>query len=149
MSQKKYRVTLTTEERQELEALVHKGKAAARVITRARVLLKADASEGCPAWTDERIEEALDVGLATVGRIRESFVEDGLQATLRPRQLNREYRRKLDGEQEAHLIALACSAPPPGFARWSLRLLAERFVDLGHVAQLCPETVRRALKKTN
>src|SRR4051795_12674765 len=114
MNQKKYRVTLMAQERQDLEALVNKGKAAARTITRARVLLKADASAAGPAWTDERIKEALDVGLVTVYRVRQSFVEDGLQATLRPRKTSREYLRKLDGDQEAHLIALACSAPPPG-----------------------------------
>jgi hypothetical protein len=148
MSQKKYRVTLTAEERRDLEALVSKGKAAARTITRARILLKADASDAGPAWPDERITDALDVGLVTVYRIRQSFVEDGLQATLRPRKTNREYQRKLDGEQEAHLIALACGAPPPGRARWTLRLLAERFVDLGHADEICPETVRQTLKKT-
>lgn len=134
---------MTAEERQDLEGLINKGKAAARTITRARVLLEADASEVGPAWTDERIKEALDVGLVTVYRIRQSFVEDGLQATLRPRKTSREYDRKLDGEQEAHLIALACGEPPPGRARWSLRLLAERFVDLGHVDEVCPETVRQ------
>jgi transposase len=149
MNQKKYRVTLTAEERLDLEGLINKGKAAARTITRARVLLKADASDGGPAWTDERIKDALDLGLVTVYRIRQSFVEDGLQATLRPRKTNREYQRKLDGDQEAHLIALACGAPPPGRARWTLRLLAERFVDLGHVEEVSPETVRQTLKKTN
>ena len=148
MSQKTYRVTLTAEERQDLEALIHKGKAAARTITRARVLLKADASGDGPAWTDEQIHDALDVGLVTVYRIRQSFVEDGLQATLRPRKTNRDYQRKLDGDQEAHLIALACGKPPPGRARWTLRLLAERFVDLGQVEEISPETVRQTLKKT-
>jgi transposase len=148
MNQKKYRVTLTAEERQDLQGLINKGKAAARTITRARILLKADASDGGPAWTDERIRDALDVGLVTVYRIRQSFVEDGLQLTLRPRKTNREYDRKLDGEQEAHLIALACSAPPLGRARWTLRLLAERFVDLRHVEEISPETVRQTLKKT-
>jgi transposase len=149
MSQKKYRVTLTEEERQDLDGLINKGKAAARTLTRARVLLKADASDNGPAWTDEQIKDALDVGLVTVYRIRQSFVEDGLQATLRPRKTNREYQRKLDGDQEAHLIALACGKPPPGRARWTLRLLAERFVDLGHVEEVSPETVRQTLKKTN
>jgi len=149
MSQKKYRVTLTEEERQDLEGLVNKGKAAARTITRARVLLKADASDDGPAWTDEQIQDALDIGAVTVYRVRQSFVEDGLQATLRPRKINREYQRKLDGDQEAHLIALACGKPPPGRARWTLRLLAERFVDLGHVEEISAETVRQTLKKTN
>lgn len=149
MSQKKYRVTLTGEERQDLEALINKGKTAARTLTRARILLKADASDDGPAWTDEQIREALDVGLLTVYRTRQSFVEHGLSATLRPRKTNRDYQRKLDGDQEAHLIALACGAPPPGRARWTLRLLSERFVDLGHVEEVSPETIRLALKKTS
>ena len=148
MSEKKYRVTLTGEERLSLEGLVSKGKAAARAITRARILLKADASAGGPAWTDERISEALDVGLLTVYRVRQSFVEDGLEPALRPRKSSREYRRKLDGDQEAHLIALACGKPPPGRCRWTLRLLSERFVDLGHVEAVSPETIRQTLKKT-
>jgi transposase len=147
---KKYRVTLTAQERQDLEALVQKGKAAARKLTRARILLKADASpEQGPAWTDEQIKDALDVGLLTIQRLRQSFVEDGLDAALQPRPRNRRYERLLDGDQEAHLIALACSKPPPGRARWTLRLLAERFVALGHVDDVSHETVRQTLKKTN
>src|SRR5271154_488451 len=130
MSQKKYRVTLTDEERQSLEMLINKGKTAARTITRARILLKADASDLGPAWTDDQIRQALDVGLATIHRLREAFVESGLDASLRPAKANRRYQRQLDGDQEAHLIALACSKPPAGFARWTLRLLADRFVDL-------------------
>src|SRR5262245_62907837 len=130
---KRYRVTLTAEERQEVEALVHRGKAAARKLTRAGILLKADASPGQgPAWSDERIRHALDVGLVTVYRVRQSFVEEGLELTLHPKPRNRHYQRLLDGDQEAHLIALACGSPPPGRARWTLRLLAEKFVDLGH-----------------
>ena len=148
MSQKKYRVTLTDEERQSLEGLVSKGKAAARAITRARILLKADASAEGPAWTDEQIREALDVGLVTVYRVRQSFVEAGLPSALRPLKASRDYQRKLDGDQEAHLIALACGKPPPGRCRWTLRLLSERFVDLGHVEGISPETVRQTLKKT-
>jgi transposase len=145
---KKYRVTLTADERRDLEALVHKGKGAARKLTRARILLKADASpEQGPAWSDEQIREALDVGMATICRARQSFVEEGLQLTLQPRPRNRRYDHKLDGDQEAHLIALACSKPPPGRVRWTLRLLAERFVALGHVADVSHETVRQTLKK--
>jgi transposase len=147
---KKYRVTLTAQERQDLEALVQKGKAAARKLTRARILLKADASpQQGPAWTDEQIRDALDVGLVTIQRLRQSFVEDGLDAALQPRPRNRRYERLLDGDQEAHLIALACSKPPPGRARWTLRLLAERFVALGHVEEVSHETVRQTLKKTS
>jgi len=147
---KKYRVTLTAQERQDLEALVQKGKAAARKLTRARILLKADASpQHGPAWTDEQIRDALDVGLITIHRLRQSFVEEGLEATLQPRPRNRRYERKLDGDQEAHLIALACSKAPVGRARWTLRLLAERFVALGHVEEVSHETVRQTLKKTS
>jgi transposase len=148
MNEKKYRVTLTEEERSELEAMISKGKAAARTLTRARILLKADASEIGPAWSDEQVRSALDVGLATVYRLRQAFVELGLEAALRPRKANRKYARILDGDQEAHLIALACGKPPAGFARWTLRLLAERFVDLRHAEHVCPETVRQTLKKT-
>jgi transposase len=149
MNTKKYRVTLTDEERQSLVALITKGKTAARSITRARILLQADASEQGPAWSDERIHQALDVGLATIYRTRQSFVEEGLDLALRPRKANREYQRKLDSEQEAQLIAMACGQPPPGFAHWTLRLLARRFVDLHHVDRLSPETVRQTLKKTS
>jgi hypothetical protein len=149
VNEKKYRVTLTEEERAGLEAMLSKGKAAARALTRARILLKADASALGPAWPDEQTRSALDVGLATVYRLRQAFVEEGLEAALRPRQANRKYARLLDGEQEAHLIALACGKPPPGFARWTLRLLAERFVDLRHAEHICPETVRQTLKKTS
>jgi hypothetical protein len=148
VNEKKYRITLTKEERTGLESLINKGKGAARTLTRARILLKADASEEGPAWSDEQIRRALDVGLATVYRLSQAFVEEGLEAALRPRKTNRQYARMLDGDQEAHLIALACGSPPPGFAHWTLRLLAERFVDLGHVECICPETVRQTLKKT-
>jgi transposase len=149
MNQKKYRVTLTAEERRGLETLLSKGKTAARTLTRARILLKADASALGPAWTDEQIHQALDVGLATVYRLRQTFVESGLDAALRPAKANRRYERLLDGDQEAHLIALACSKPPLGFARWTVRLLTDRFVDLKHVAQVSHETVRQTLKKTH
>lgn len=149
MNKKKYRVTLSDEERQSLVALTTKGKTAARSINRARILLQADASDQGPALTDALIHQALDVGLATIYRTRQSFVEDGLDLALRPRKANREYRRKLDSVQEAHLIAMACGKPPPGFANWTLRLLARRFVDLRHVDHISPETVRQALKKTS
>src|SRR5829696_9785303 len=101
-----YRVTLTEEEREGLEGLINKGKGAARTLTRARILLKADATPGQgPAWTDERIRDALDVGLVTAYRVRQSFVEEGLDVTLHPQPRNRHYQCLLDGDQEAHLIA--------------------------------------------
>jgi transposase len=145
---KKYRVTLTVEERQQLEQLLSKGKAAARRLTRARVLLKVDAGPSGPSWDDEQVREAVEVGLSTVYRVRQDFVESGLEAALEPRPKGHRLR-KLDGDQEAHLIALACSAPPAGRRRWTVRLLAERFVELKEVEGISPETVRQALKKTS
>ena len=145
---KKYRVTLTTAEREQLTQMVAKGKAAARALTHARILLKTDESEGGPAWTDAAVCEALDVGLCTVMRVRERFVEEGLDAALRPRPSRYVQPRKLDGHLEAQLITLACSEAPEGHARWTLRLLADRFVQLGHVEELSHETVRQTLKKT-
>lgn len=145
---KKYRVTLTIEERERLTALVTKGKAAARVLTHARILLKTDEAEGGPAWTDAAVCEALDVGLCTVMRVRERCVEEGMDAALRPRPSTYVQPRKLDGHLEAQLVTLACSEAPEGHARWSLRLLADRLVELGHVEEISHETVRQTLKKT-
>ena len=148
---KKYHVTLTPEERGALESMVATGKAAARKLAHARVLLKADEAEGGPGWADAAIADALDVGVATVARVRQRFVEDGLDAALVPRPTSRVYARKLDGENEARLVTLACSAPPRGRSRWTLALLADRLVALGHVedGRLSYETVRRCLKKTS
>ncbi len=146
---KKYVVTLTAEERQELQALIRAGKASALRLARARVLLKADAADGGPAWPDERIAEALDIGLATVARVRQRFVELGVAAALERRKQTRPSRlRKLDGRAEAKLIALACSAPPAGRTAWTLQLLAGRLVELRVVDAVSDETVRRVLKKT-
>jgi transposase len=145
---KKYRVTLTPEEREQLTAMVSKGKAAARALTHARILLKTDEAEGGPAWTDDAVCAALDVGRCTVMRVRERFVEEGLEAALRPRRSSYVQPRKLDGHLEAQLVTLACSEAPEGHARWTLRLLADRFVALGHLEELSHETVRQTLKKT-
>jgi len=144
---KKYIVTLTAEERAMLEEMTRTGKAAARKIAHARILLKADVAEGGPGWPDEQIAGALDVSASTVRRIRLLFVEEGLDVALNPRPAQRAYPTKLDGAGEAHLIALTCGAPPEGRARWSLRLLADRFVALGHVEAVSHETVRQTLKK--
>ncbi len=147
---KRYRVTLSAAERAELRGLLTRGKADVRKLKHAQILLKADEAEGGPAWPDTRIAEALNVGTATVERIRRRFVEQGLAAALSPyRGGTRAYTRKLDGTQEAHLIALACSTPPEGQARWTLRLLARRMVELSHVDTLSHETVRQTLKKTS
>src|ERR671912_1206316 len=146
---KEYHVTLTPEERVELKAMVNAGKAAARKLTHARILLKADEAEGGPAWGDEGIAGALGVGLSTVARVGERFVGQGTAAALVPKPTSRAYERKLDGAAEARLVKLACSAPPAGRRRWTLQLLADRMVVLGHAEDgLSYETVRRALKKT-
>jgi len=146
---KKYIVDLSEEERGKLQRLVSGGKAPARRLTRARILLKADSNPGGANWPDWRISEALDVGTATVERVRKRFVEEGLEATLSNRKPRRRYQRKIDGEAEAHLIALVCGGPPKGRQRWTLSLLADRMVQLGYVESVSYETVRRTLKKTN
>jgi transposase len=146
---KRYRVTLTAEERDDLRRMISRGKADARKLAHARILLQADEAEGGPARVDEGIASALEVSVRTVGRVRQRFVEQGLAAALLPKPSARLYARKLDGEQEAHLLALACTRPPEGKARWSLRLLAERMVELEHVDTLSHETVRQTLKKTS
>jgi transposase len=146
----RYKVTLTAEERQQLHDLIRAGKAAAKKLTHARILLKADAAEGGPAWPDERIAEAVDVSTDTIGRVRQRFVEEGLEAALVRKKQDRPSReRTLDGRAEARLIALACSAPPAGRKAWTLRLLADRLVELEIVETVSHETVRRVLKKTN
>ncbi len=146
---KKYIVTLTEEERQMLQEMLSRGKAAARKLMHARILLKADAAVGGPGWNDEAIAEALEVGRATVERVRKEFVEEGLEAALDRRKPRRQYRRKLDGDGESHLVALACQEPPEGRSRWTLRLLADRMVQLEYVDQISYQTVRRTLKKTS
>jgi hypothetical protein len=145
---KKFVVRLSVEERGLLETLLAKGKAAARKLTRARILLKADCSPLGPAWSDEQISTALDLGAIAVHRVRRSFVEGGLDGVLVRRPVPRR-PRLLDGDQEAHLIALACSSPPAGRCRWTLRLLAGKLVEFGHVEKVSHETIRRTLKKTS
>ena len=144
-----YRIVLSAEQRAELRSLVGAGVAPARMLTRARILLKADHSEGGPGWSDAAIAGALDVNPSTVLRVRRQFVDEGLAATLHRKRPDRVYDRRLDGEQEAHLVALACSTPPEGHARWSLRLLADELVRLEVVETISYETVRQTLKKTS
>jgi transposase len=146
---KKYIVTLMEEERQRLQEMLSRGKAAARKLTHARILLiEGRCSARCPGWDDERIAEGLEVGRATVERVRKEFVEEGLEAALERHKPRRQYRRKLDGDGEAHLVALACQKPPEGRGRWTLQLLADRMVELEYVDQISYQTVRRTLKKT-
>ena len=145
---KRYRVTLTAEERGELERMIARGKAEARKLAHARVLLQADEADGGPGWIDATIAAAVRVSVRTIERVRQRFVEQGLAAALLPRPSPRLYGRKLDGEQEARLLALACARPPEGKARWSLRLLADELVRLEVVEAVSHETVRRTLKQT-
>jgi transposase len=144
---KRHLVILTEDERQALGQRVSAGKGPARELTRARILLKADSGPCGPGWIDEAIAAALDVGLSTVERVRKRFVEEGLEAALTRHPPRREYRRKVGGEQEAQLIALACGAPPEGHGRWSLRLLADRMVELESADTLSYQTVRRVLQR--
>jgi transposase len=147
---KKYKVTLTAAERQSLHDLIAAGKAAALKLAHARILLKADAAPDGPAWTDDRIAEAVEVNLTTVERVRQRFVEQGLEAALvRKKQVRPSRERKLDGAGEARLIALACSEPPQGRSAWTLQLLADQLVALHVVDSISDETVRQVLKKTN
>jgi len=144
----KYVVKLSAAEYARLHALLRAGKAAATTQAHARILLKADQADSGPGWPDAKIAEAVDVGLSTVHRVRQAFVEEGLEAALqRQRPTGRQYR-KLDGAQEARLVALACSPPPEGRDRWTLKLLADRLVALDVVGAISPECVRTTLKKT-
>ncbi len=141
---KKYVVRLTHEERGTLEALVRRGRAHARSLLYARILLKADA-DGPDRWTDERIAEALEVSTATVARQRRRFCEDGLEVALMAKKPGKPRRRVLDGRAEAHLVALSCSEPPRDEGAGPC--LADRMVELGHVEGVSHETIRRTLKK--
>jgi hypothetical protein len=145
---KRYRVTLEAAERDELRMMISRGKAAARKLAHARVPLLADQADGGPGYKDEDVAAAVAVSVATVERVRRRFVEEGLGAALSPTPTSRVYARTLDGAAEAHLIALACPAPPAGRNRWAMRLLADRMVELEHVDSVSHETVRAALKKT-
>ncbi len=147
---KKYTVRLSTEERETLTKLITSGRGPARMFTRVRILLKADQSDNGPGWPDKRISEALDVTVQTIERVRKQLVEEGFDAVLSRRKYTQKVcRKKIDGDVEAHLVALSCSEPPEGRARWTLRLLADSIVELGHVQSISHEAVRQTLKKTN
>ena len=143
------RVALDEAQRAELRGLVGAGAAPAPTLARARILLKADHGEGGPGWSDAAVAGALDVNPSTGLRVRRQFVAEGLAATLARKRPDRVYERRRDGRQEAHLVALACGAPPEGRARWTLRLLAGELVRLEVVEEVSHETVRQALKKTH
>ncbi len=143
---KRHIVVLSEQERARLHTLIGQGAAPAHVLTHARILLKANQGEAGPGWTDTAIAAALEVHPATVARVRQQYVAAGLDAALHRKAPAREYRRTLDGEQEARLVALTCSAPPEGHQRWTLRLLADRLVELQVVETISYETVRQALR---
>lgn len=145
---KKYIVTLTTEERTYLRDLISKGKSAALKQRHARILLKTDQGPEGEHWTDEAIQRALDVHPATVERLRKRFVEEGLEAALKRKEQKNRKAKKIDGQVEAQLVALACGEPPEGRKRWTLQLLADRLVALEIVDSVSPEAVRQTLKKT-
>ena len=150
MPAKCHHVQLNESQRDHLKALITSGTSPARKLTRARVLLKADTGELGPAYTDNQIQAAIEVSLRTIQRTRKAFALEGLDAALTPKERRGAgMPKKFDGQTEAHLIALACSDPPEGAARWTLRLLAEKIVELQHVSSVSHETIRRVLKKTN
>ena len=149
MPAKRYPVILDPEQRESLMDLISSGKESARKLTRARILLKADESETGPAYADKQIREALEVSLSTIERTRKTFALEGLSAALHPKERSRSRPKKFDGETEAHLIALVCSDPPEGYACWTLRLLAEKMVELQHFSSISHECIRQVLKKTN
>ena len=150
MPAKRYHVMLSRRQRETLMDLTSSGIESARKLTRARILLKvSDAGELGPAYADEEIKAALDVSLSTIQRTRKAFVLHGLTAALNPKERKASRPEKFDGEKEAHLIALVCSQAPEGFSRWTLRLLAEKMVELNHFSSISHETIRRVLKKTH
>jgi len=149
MPKVKYRLTLTEEEREELEAIVARGKHSSQKVLNALILLNCDENASAPRTLREQdIADVLHVSAMKVHRVKHRFVEEGLQIALNGHKGQRAYERKADGDFEAHLVALSCSDPPPGHVRWSLRLLADRVVELEYVDSMSYETVRRVLKKT-
>ena len=149
ISVKKYVVRLSVAEREQLETLLRKGKSPAQRLLKARILLKADISDASEGWSDSRIIEALDTSVSMVYRVRKQLVEEGFEAVLsRKQRATPAVARIFDGEKEAKLIALACSKPPKGRARWTLRLLENKVVELGIVDRASDSTIGQTLKKT-
>ncbi len=145
---KRYIVNLSDEERDYLQTFISTGRRGARQINHARILLKADINQSGGGYRDIQIQEALGVSVRTIERVRRRFIEEGLESATHHRP-GAGRKRKMQGEQEAHLIALRCRKPPVGHARWTLRLLADQMVELGYMDQLSHETVRQTLKKMN
>ena len=144
-----YKVELTQKEREELISIIRKGKHTSQIYRNAYVLLNTDEGEFSEKVTNAEISRVLKVGMRTIDRIKKRFVEEGFEACLSRKPTTRVYKRKVDGDIEAKLISIACSEPPEGFTKWSLRLLADKMVELQYVESISHETVRTVLKKTN
>lgn len=145
----KYRVELTEAEREQLKQLLSSGTTSARKVRRAQILLKSDSGATGATWSYQAISEAFNVSQPTISEVRRAYVEGGLEAAINRKKPDRVYERRLDGEAEAHLIALACSEPPAGYERWTLRLLKARLIKLSYVENISHETIRTTLKKMN
>ena len=149
MPRKTSKGVVVPDERASLRSLISRGKVAAYKRTHAQILLKADESQGGPNWQDKAISEAFSTSVSTVERVRKAFVEEGSEAALTRKKPVRPSNQKVDGDKEAHLIAIACSAPPEGRVRWTLRLLADKMVELRYFESISAETIRQVLKKTS
>jgi len=145
----KYKVTLSGMERKELKAIVHKGSHPASRFTTAQILLCCDESIGVKKHSNEVISDVVNVSMKTIDRVKKKFVEEGFDAVIFPGKSKRTYIKKFDGDLEARLVALCCSEAPAGFAKWSLRLLADKMVELKYVDEISHESIRQILKKTN
>jgi len=145
----KYRIALTKSEHEELMAIIDKGHHSSQTFRTAYILLNSDEGKYASPVTNQQMSRVLKVGMRTIDRVKKKFVEQGLEASLERRPTSRIYERVADGDVEAHLIALSCGKPPAGYAKWSLRLLADKMIQLNYVEDISYETVRRILKKTN
>ena len=145
----KYRVALTKAEQTELMSIIGKGHHSSQTFRSAYILLNCDEGKHSQKVTNEQVSQVLKVGMRTIDRVKKRYVEGGLEAVLERKPSSRVYERIVDGDLEAHLIALSCSNPPKGFAKWSLRLLADKMIELNYADKMSYETVRRVLKKTN
>ncbi len=146
---KKYKVTLSKEEREQLNDIISKGTHSAQLYRTAYVLLNCDEGKWGDKLTNEQVSKVLQISMRMIDRIKQKFVEEGFEACLERKLLSRTKEKKVDGDLEAHLIALSCSKPPKGFSRWSLRMLADKIVELKYTQNISHETVRRVLKKTS
>lgn len=142
-----YKVTLTKQEREELMIIIKKGKHTSQTYRNAYVLLNTDIGNYSDKITNEAISKVLKIGMRTIDRVKKRFVEEGFEFCLVRKPTSREYDRKIDGDVEAHLISISCGEPPKGFARWSLRLLADKMVELNYIENISHESVRTLLKK--